>query len=200
MTIPGELITDYIVVSWDTAGLVILFERRCLWHCAPGFLRISSAMCSLTVNFGSTRIKCFLAFARKYLPQFLVSILWRKIELENSIEDVCHREVNLHLMEMFMFRSKNIITQPLPHSLHTPSAQAFASFFSSSVQLPNCPVVGQGKYDIDKGDHGWSQSKITAVSWNSDQSEPDLHFDLHIHPYISCILIEYIQSRRQHKC
>ena len=45
-----------------------------------------------------------------------------------------------------------------------------------------------------------AESKITAVSWNADQSERDLHFDLHIHPYISCIFIEYIQSRRQHKC
>ena len=49
---------------------------------------------------------------------------------------------------------------PPPVSMHTlasplppddPSAQAYASFFSSSVQLPNCPVVGQGKYDMIKG-------------------------------------------------
>ena len=72
MTIPGELITDYIVVSRDTAALIILFERRCLWHCPPGFLRIGGAMCSLTVNFASTRIKCFLAFSRKYLPQCIM--------------------------------------------------------------------------------------------------------------------------------
>ena len=40
-----------------------------MWHCAAGFLRISGAMCSLTFNFASARIKCFLAFTRKYLPQ-----------------------------------------------------------------------------------------------------------------------------------
>ena len=53
-------------------------------------------------------------------------------------------------------------------------------------------MVGQGKCDIDKGGgggYGLSQSKITAVSENADQSEPDLHnFDLQIHPCISCIL------------
>ena len=29
-------------------------------------LRISGAMCSLTFNFASARIKCFLAFTQKY--------------------------------------------------------------------------------------------------------------------------------------
>ena len=71
MTIPGELITDYINCRFMRySGLDHI--RRCLWDCAPGFLRISGAMCSLTVNFASTRIKCFLAFAQKYLPQYIM--------------------------------------------------------------------------------------------------------------------------------
>ena len=78
MTIPRGFITDYIVVSRNTAALIIFFERRCLWHCAAGFLRISGAMCSLTFYFASARIRRFLAFTRKYLLQFRVSILWNK--------------------------------------------------------------------------------------------------------------------------
>ena len=42
-----------------------------------------------------------------------------------------------------------------------------------------------------------SQSKITAVSGNADQSEPDLHFDLQIHPCISCILNCSIYSKQK---
>ena len=84
MTMPHRSITDYIVVSWNTAALIRFFERRCLWHCAAGFLRITSTTCSLTFNFSSARIKCFLAFTRKYLPQFRVSILWKNYELGRS--------------------------------------------------------------------------------------------------------------------
>ena len=73
MTISRGFITNYIVVSGNTATLIIFFERRFLCHCAAGFLRICGAMCSLTFNFASARIKCFLAFTRKYLPQFRVS-------------------------------------------------------------------------------------------------------------------------------
>ena len=57
-----------------------------MWHCAAGFLRISGAMCSLTFNFASARIKCFLAFTRKYLPQFRVSILWKNYEGKPSLK------------------------------------------------------------------------------------------------------------------
>ena len=38
------------------------------------------AMCLLKFNFASARVKCFLAFTRKYLPQFRVSILWKNYE------------------------------------------------------------------------------------------------------------------------
>ena len=38
-------------------------------------MRVSGAMCSLTFNYASVRKKCFLAFTRKHLPQFRVSIL-----------------------------------------------------------------------------------------------------------------------------
>ena len=51
-----------------------------MWHCAAGFLRISGAMCLLKFNFASARVKCFLAFTRKYLPQSRVSILWKNYE------------------------------------------------------------------------------------------------------------------------
>ena len=54
--------------------------------CAAGFLRISGAMCSLTFNFASARIKCFLSFIRKYLPQFRVSILLKKYEGRLSLK------------------------------------------------------------------------------------------------------------------
>ena len=40
--------------------------------CSRVFAHFSGAMCSLTVNFASTRIKCFLAFAQKYLPQYIM--------------------------------------------------------------------------------------------------------------------------------
>ena len=80
MTIPCAFITDYIVVLRNAAALIIFFERQCLWHCAAGFLRISGAMCLLKFDFASARVKCFLAFTRKYLPQFHVSILWKNYE------------------------------------------------------------------------------------------------------------------------
>ena len=57
-----------------------------MWHCAAGFLRISGAMCSLTCNFASARVKCFLAFTQKYLPQFLVSISWKNYEGRSSLK------------------------------------------------------------------------------------------------------------------
>ena len=66
-------------------ALIIFFERRCLWHCAAGFLRISGAMCSLKFNFASARIKYFLAVTRKYLPQFRVSIYCRKNMKEDRV-------------------------------------------------------------------------------------------------------------------
>ena len=47
---------------------------------------------------------------------------------------------------------------------------------------------------------GQSPLKITAVSRNVDQSNLDSHFDSQIDPYILCILIEYLHSRREHKC
>ena len=47
---------------------------------------------------------------------------------------------------------------------------------------------------------GQSQSKIIAVSGNVDQSKPDSHFNSQIDPYISCILIECVCSKMQHKC
>ena len=31
-TVPRGFITDYVVISWNSAALTILFERRCLWH------------------------------------------------------------------------------------------------------------------------------------------------------------------------
>ena len=57
-----------------------------MWHCAAEFLRTSGAMCLLTVNFASARIKCFLASTRKYLPQFRVSILWKNYEGRSSLK------------------------------------------------------------------------------------------------------------------
>ena len=48
--------------------------------------RISGAMCSLTCNFASARVKCFLAFTQKYLPQFLVSISWKNYEGRSSLK------------------------------------------------------------------------------------------------------------------
>ena len=52
---------------------------------------------------------------------------------------------------------------------------------------------------------GQSQSKINFAfnlkfSWIVDQSKPDSHYDSQIDPYISCILIEYVCSKMQHKC
>ena len=69
------LITDYNVVSLNTAALTISFERRCLWYCAAVFLRIIGAISLLTFNFASARTKCFLVSTRKYLPQIRLSIL-----------------------------------------------------------------------------------------------------------------------------
>ena len=51
-----------------------------------GFLRISGAMCSLTFNFASARIKFFPASTRKYLPQFRVSILCKNYEGRSSLK------------------------------------------------------------------------------------------------------------------
>ena len=50
--------------------------------CAAVLLRISGAMCSLTLN----TIKCFLAFTRNYLPQFCVSILLKNYEGRLSLK------------------------------------------------------------------------------------------------------------------
>ena len=68
------------------SGTDHIFERRFLWHCAAGFLRISGAMCSFTFNFASATIKCFPAFTRKCLPQFRVSILWKNYEGRSSLK------------------------------------------------------------------------------------------------------------------
>ena len=44
---------------------------------------------------------------------------------------------------------------------------------------------------------GQSQSKVTAVSWNVDQSKLDVHLNSYIDPYISWTLIECVQM---YKC
>ena len=41
---------------------------------------------------------------------------------------------------------------------------------------------------------------MIAVSGNVVQPKPDSHFNLQIDPYISCILIECVCSKMQHKC
>ena len=63
--------------------------------------------------------------------------------------------------------------------------------------------VRQRKCDIDNAPH-WPKPPVkdncSYCSWNVDQSKPDSHYDSQIDPYISCILIEYVCSRLQHKC
>ena len=49
MTISRRFISNYTVISGNTVALIIVFERRCLRQCAAVFLRISGAMCSLTI-------------------------------------------------------------------------------------------------------------------------------------------------------
>ena len=94
-------------------------------------------------------------------------------------------------MQMYMFVIEVFQKQthyPAPPSLPgTPPDDPRAHTFASSCfEVYNCPVVGQGNCDIDKGGgYGQSQSKITAVSGNADQSDLDIHFDSQIHPYIS---------------
>ena len=105
---------------------------------------------------------------------------------------VCHRGIS---------EVKTPLPSPLPHFLAHPQttddskAQAFASFL-----LFKCTTAmwsGKENVILTRGAYGQRQSKITAVSGNVDQSEPDLHFDSQIHAYIPCILIEYIHSRKQ---
>ena len=129
---------------------------------------------------------------------------------------VCHRDI-----------AEFKITLPSSSLAHprtcSPRAQAFASFFPSQaenskyllicdlvpppnfehapqaffLQVYNCYVNGQGKCNLDKVAL-WPKpvKDITAVSGNVDQSKLDSQVD----PYILCILIKYIHSRRQHKC
>ena len=90
------------------------------------------------------------------------------------------------MANMYLFMTQY---PPPPTFEHAPQA-----FF---LQVYNCSVDGQGKCDLDKGAL-WSKpvKDITAVSENVDQSKLDSQID----PYILCILIKYIHSRRQHKC
>ena len=103
----------------------------------------------------------------------------------------------VHFMQMYMFvievLQKSKYHYPAPTRENT---RAFASLFFFKCTT----VLWSGKENVILRPFGQSQSKVTAVSWNVDQSKPDSHFDSQIDPYISCILIEYIHSRRQHKC
>ena len=70
-------------------------------------------------------------------------------------------------------------------SLSLTQSQAFASFFSSSVQLP----CGQARKMCWQWGPLAKASQITAASGNVDQSKPDSHFDSRIDPYISCMIV-----------
>ena len=63
----------------------IFWEAMLVAMCAV-FLRISGAICLLTFNFASARTKCFLAFTRKYLLQFRVSMLWKNYGGRSSLK------------------------------------------------------------------------------------------------------------------
>ena len=69
-----------------------------------------------------------------------------------------------------------------------------------SLQVYNCSGREKKMWYWPGDSSATGLSKITAVSWNVDQSKPDSHFDSQIDSYFLCILIEYIYSRRQHKC
>ena len=77
---------------------------------------------------------------------------------------------------------------PLSKTLHSPFP------FKCSTAL----WMGKENVIWTREPFGQSLSKITAVSGNVDQLKLD--FDSPIDPYILCILIKYIHSRRQHKC
>ena len=105
-------------------------------------------------------------------------------------------------MQMYMF-----VTEVLQKSKYLyPPGQPFPDtplgcprhlrFFSLSA---HSPVVGQGKFHIDNAPLRPKPVKA-AFGRNVDQSKPDSHFNSQIDPYISCILIECVCSKMQHKC
>ena len=59
------------------------------------FLHNGCVLCSLTFNFKNRRIKCYLDFTRKYLPQFRVSILWKNYGGRSSLKTQLKIELSL---------------------------------------------------------------------------------------------------------
>ena len=91
----------------------------------------------------------------------------------------------VYLMQMYTFvievlqKSKCHYLVPPSHTSRWPKAQAFASFFSSSVQL----LLWSGKENVilTRGPFDQSLSKITAVGGNVDQSK---RFHILVHKLI----------------
>ena len=107
-------------------------------------------------------------------------------------------------MQMYMF-----VTEVLQKSKYLyPPGQPFPDtplgclrnlqffFFKCTTALWS----GKENFILTMHPFGQSHSKIIAVSGNVDQSKPDSHFNSQIDPYISCILMECVCSKMQHKC
>ena len=78
--------------------------------CCRVFLRISGAMCSLTFNFASPRIKSFLAFTRKYLPQFCVSTASTKgLKISLKLHMECSLDLYIYFNFCFIVESFSLI-------------------------------------------------------------------------------------------
>ena len=95
----------------------------------------------------------------------------------------------VHLMQMCMF-----VIEILQKSKY-PSKDLQVFFFKCTTALWS----SKENVIFTRGPFGQSLSKITAGSWNVDQSKPDSHLDSQIDPCFLCILIEYNHSRKQHK-
>ena len=95
-------------------------------------------------------------------------------------------------------KSKYHFVAPPWQTPERPQGPSICKFFS--FKCTTALWSGKENVILTRRPFGQSLSKITAVSWNVDQSKPDSHFDSQIDPYFLCILIEYVYSRRQHKC
>ena len=92
-----------------------------------------------------------------------------------------------------------LLSDPTVNYIYCAQGPSICKFFS--FKCTTAPWSRKENVILTRGPFRQSLSNITAViSCNVDESKPDSHFESQIDQYFSCRLIQYIYSRRQHKC
>ena len=94
----------------------------------------------------------------------------------------------VHLMQMYMFVIE-VLQKSKYHYQHLPGTLPGWPWALAGLALEGTTALWSGKESVQSvtltmQPFAQSQSKVTAVSRNLDQSKPNVHFNSHFDPYI----------------